>query len=166
MKKTLSIVLLLIISLGMITGCSTDSPSATSSATPANNANNSNIVQPLPETLSIDKLDNCTVAVSLEKGDAYVDDSGKMVMKVTVYGYELYDMVDIANLKEGSTIVRQKEEIKVESVSKSDSGLISINGGEENGGFDLISNDNTVYYDDMSFIKTDKEFESGRSESK
>ena len=87
MKKTLSIVLSLIISLSMITGCSTDSPSATSSATPANNANNSNIVQPLPETLSIDKLDNCTVAVSLEKGNAYVDDNGKMVMKVKVYNY-------------------------------------------------------------------------------
>ena len=33
--------------------------------------------------------------------------------------------------------------------------------------FDYVRKyDNTVYYDDMSFIKTDKEFESGRSESK
>lgn len=147
MKKTLSIVLSLIISLGMITGCSTDSPSATSSATPVNNANNSNIVQPLPETLGIDKLDNCTVAVSLEKGNAYVDDSGKIVIKVKVYNYEVYDMLDIASLKENDIIVRRNEEIKISKLKRLDSGLVSINGGEENGGFDLISNDNTVYYE-------------------
>ena len=34
-------------------------------------------------------------AVSLEKGDAKLSDNDKMVMNVTVYSYELYDMVDI-----------------------------------------------------------------------
>ena len=134
MKKTLSIILVAIISAGALAGCTAKDETAA-------------VINPIPETLDITALDNCTVAVSLEKGDAYVDDSGKMVMKVKAYSYELYDMVDIAALEENSVIVRQKEEVKVTELEKLDSGLIRINGGEENGGFDLISTDNTVYYE-------------------
>ena len=101
----------------------------------------------MPETLDIGALYNCTVAVSLEKGDAYVDDSGKMVMDVSVYSYDLYDMVDIASLNENDVIVRKNEEVKVTQLERLDSGLVRINGGEENGGFDLVSNDSTVYYE-------------------
>ena len=68
-------------------------------------------------------------------------------MDVTVYSYELYDMVDIASLKENDVIVRQKEEIKITELERLDTGLVHINGGEENGGFDLFSNDSTVYYE-------------------
>ena len=105
------------------------------------------IVYPLPETLDINALDDCTVSVSLEKGDAYVDDSGKMVMDVVVYSYDLYDMVDIASLEVNDVISRQNEEVKITSIERLESGLVRINGGEENGGFDLISNDSTVYYE-------------------
>ena len=87
------------------------------------------------------------MAVSLEKGDAKLSDSGKMVMDVTVYSYELYDMVDIAALKENDVIIRKNKEVTVTELERLDSGLVRINGGEENGGFDLISNDSTVYYE-------------------
>ena len=56
-------------------------------------------------------------------------------------------MLDLASLKENDIIVRRNEEIKISELNRLDSGLVSINGGEENGGFDLISNDNTVYYE-------------------
>ncbi|MEE0896083.1 MAG: hypothetical protein U0L88_00430, partial [Acutalibacteraceae bacterium] len=39
------------------------------------------------------------------------------------------------------------EEVTITEVERTDSGLVRINGGEENGGFDLVSNDNTVYYE-------------------
>ena len=68
-------------------------------------------------------------------------------MNLTVYSYELYDMVDIASLKENDVIVRRNEEVTITEVERTDSGLVRINGGEENGGFDLVSNDNTVYYE-------------------
>jgi hypothetical protein len=68
-------------------------------------------------------------------------------MDVTVYSYDLYDMVDIASLSENDVIVRKNEEVKVTQLERLDSGLVRINGGEENGGFDLFSNDNTVYYE-------------------
>ena len=106
-----------------------------------------NVVYPLPETLDVNTLDNCTVPASLENGDVYVDKSGKIVMDVMIYSYELYDMADIASLEVGNTIFRRCEEIKVTDIERLESGLVRINGGEENGGFDLISNDSTVYYE-------------------
>ena len=138
MKKTLSIILTLILSVGLFAGCNSQT---------GKEENNAKVINPLPETLDVNALDNCTVAVSLEKGDAYVDDNGKMVMNLTVYSYELYDMVDIASLKENDVIVRRNEEVTITEVEHTASGLVRINGGEENGGFDLVSNDNTVYYE-------------------
>ena len=147
MKKTLSIILALVLSLGILAGCGTKTEDQ-------NKEQNANVISPLPETLDINALDNCTVAISLEKVGAYVNDSGKMVMDVTVYSYELYDMVDIASLKENDVILRKNEEVKVTELERLESGLVRINGGEENGGFDLISNDSTVYYESgMSDIK-------------
>ena len=96
MKKILSIILAMVLSLGILAGCGTKTEDQ-------NKEQNANIISPLPETLDINALDNCTVAISLENGGAYVNDGGKMVMDVTVYSYELYDMVDIAALKESKT---------------------------------------------------------------
>ena len=140
MKKTLLIVLVLILSVGLFAACNVQTVDK-------NEENNANIISPLPETLDINALDNCTVAVSLEKGDVKLSDNGKMVMDVTVYSYELYDMVDIASLEENDVIVRKNEEVTVTEVERLESGLVRINGGEENGGFDLVSNDSTVYYE-------------------
>ena len=147
MKKTLSIILAVVLSLGMLAGCGTKTE--TESKEP-----NVNVISPLPETIDINALDNCTVAISLEKGGAYVNDSGKMVMDVTVYSYELYDIVDIASLKENDVILRKNEEVNVTEIERLETGLVRINGGEENGGFDLVSNDSTVYYESgMNDIK-------------
>ena len=139
MKKTLSIILALILALGLFAGCKKGTE---------NKENKENkVISPLPETLDIKELDNCTVAVSLEKGDAFVDDSGKMVMKIKAFSYELYDMVDIAELKAGDVIKRLNKEIEITELERLDTGIVRINGGEEKGGFDLASNDSTVYYE-------------------
>lgn len=149
MKKIFSIILALALCLSLFAGCNTQTENN------EENENNTNVIYPLPETLDLNSLDNCTVAVSLEEGGAKVSDSGKMVMDVTVYSYELYDMVDIASLMENDVIVRHNEEIKIAEIERLNTGLVRINGGEENGGFDLISNDNTVYYETgMNDIKS------------
>ena len=144
MKKTLPIILVLILSIGLLAGCNTQTGKNKAETKAEIDAK---VVSPLPETIDVNKLDNCTVAVSLEKGDAKLSDSGKMVMDVTVYSYDLYDAVDIASLKENDVIVRKNEEVTITEVKRLDTGLVRINGGEENGGFDLISNDSTVYYE-------------------
>ena len=148
MKKTLLIVMAVVLCLGMVAGCATQTKNE-------DKEQSIDEIHPLPEMLDINALENCTVAVKLEEGGAYVDDSGKMVMDVTVYSYELYDMADIASLKENDVIVRKGEEIQITELKRLESGLVSINGGEENGGFDLMSNDSTVYYESgMNDIKS------------
>lgn len=140
MKKALSIILVLALSVGLIAGCNLQTESK-------NEENNTKTISPLPGALDINALDNCMAAVSLEKGGVKISDDGKMTMDVTVYSHDLYDMVDIATLKENDVIVRQNEEVTVTELERLDSGLVRINGGEENGGFDLTSNDTTVYYE-------------------
>ena len=140
MKKPLSIILALILSMSLLSACKTQKESEIEEIT-------AKVINPLPETLDIKALDNCTVAVTLEKGAIFKDDNGTTVMDATVYSYELYDVVDVSELKENDVIVRKNEEITITGLERLESGLIRINGGEENGGFDLISNDNTAYYE-------------------
>ena len=145
MKKTLSIILALILALGLFAGCKKGTENGENKEIQEIKENK--VISPLPETLDIKTLDNCTVAVALDKGDAFVDDNGKMVMKIKAFSYELYDMVDIAELKAGDVIKRLNEEIEITELERLDTGLVRINGGEEKGGFDLTSNDSTVYYE-------------------
>ena len=151
MKKTLSMILVLILSIVVLAGCNTTTETKVeepdTQTEVVNEEASAKVITPLPETLDVNALDNCTVAVSLEEGDAYVDDTGKMVMNVMVYSYELYDMIDIAALAENDVIVRQNEEVTITEIERLDTGLVRINGGEENGGFDLATDDSTVYFE-------------------
>lgn len=105
-----------------------------------------NTVVPLPNMNSVQDIDNCTVAVSFEQGDVYVDDTGAMQMDVTVYTYDLYDMVDIAELKEGDVIVIRGEEVIITSLEQTERGLL-INGGLDENGYDLRTSEDTVWYE-------------------
>jgi hypothetical protein len=104
-------------------------------------------IMPLASTLDINNLTDCTVAVSLNKGDVYVDDAGIMQMKVTVYDYDLYDMVDISQLKEGDTIVIGKKDVMISSLERNRAGSVIINGGLDQGGHELITDDSGVFYE-------------------
>ena len=103
-------------------------------------------VSPLPDT-TMENLTDAILSVSLEEGDAYVDDTGKMQMDVKVYTYDKYDMVDISELKEGDTIVTHSGEVEVTSIERTEGGLICINGGQEEGGFDLFTDESGIYYE-------------------
>ena len=140
MKKTVSILLVAILCLGLFAGCNL--PDAITSA-----SEDVTIINPLPETLDVANLSDCTVAVSLAQGDVFADDSGNTMMKAKVYNYECYDMADIAALAEHDVIVRRGEEIEITKLERLDSGLVRINGGEEAGGFDLASDESTVYFE-------------------
>ena len=104
------------------------------------------VVSPLPNTIDVQNLDNCIVAVSLEQGDAYVDDAGAMQMNLMVYTYDLYDMVDIADLVVGDVIVIRGEDVLITSLEQNEIGLF-INGGLDENGYELRTDDNTVWYE-------------------
>ncbi len=103
-------------------------------------------VNPLPDT-TMENLTDAILAVSLEEGDAYVDDSGKMQMDVKIYTYDKYDMADISKLKVGDIIVTHAGEVEVNSLERSESGLLYINGGLEEGGFDLVTDESGIFYE-------------------
>lgn len=103
-------------------------------------------VYPLPDS-TMDILNNATLAISLEEGDAYVDDTGIMQMNIKIYSYDLFDMVDISGLKSGDIIVTHFGEVLVSTVEQNAFGTIHINGGLENGGMDLFSDGGGVYYE-------------------
>jgi len=112
-------------------------------------------ITPLPVTIDMNNLTDCTVAVSFNKGDAYVDDNGVMQLKVKVYTYDLYDMVDIAMLAVGDTIILRGKEMVITSLVTTDSGAVQINGGLDVGGYELITTDYTVYFETgYSDVKT------------
>ena len=103
-------------------------------------------ISPLPD-MSMENLTDTILSVSLDEGNAYVDDHGRMQMDLTIYSYDQYDMVDIANLKVGDTLVRHDGEVKVASKEQHEAGTIYINGGLDNGGFNLITDDCGTFYE-------------------
>lgn len=120
--------------------------------------NEVHLVCPLPTTIDLDNITECTLAISLENGDIYEEKSGdhkEVKMKVKVYDYELFDMVDVAMLEVGSILEINKEQIEVTSIERNDLGNISINGGLDVGGYELHTDENGVYYSiGYSDIKT------------
>ena len=101
-------------------------------------------VEPLPETLDVNALTDATVAASFSAEDSSEKD-GKTQITLTVYDYDVYDMVDVAQLAVGDTIVVDGKDMVVTSREDKD-GFVTINGGLEQGGVDLTSDDSGVYY--------------------
>ena len=77
----------------------------------------------------------------------YVDDTGKLQMDVTIYTYDKFDMVDIANLNPGDILVTCTDEIEVNYMERKVSSTIYVNGGQENGGIDLLTEDNGIFFE-------------------
>ena len=103
-------------------------------------------VLPLADT-TMDELDFSILAVSLEEGDAYVDDTGKMQMDLKIYSYDKYDLVDISLLAVGDILVTHAGEVEVASLERDASGTVYINGGFLNEGLDLVTDEGGIYYE-------------------
>ena len=103
-------------------------------------------ISPLPDA-TMENLTDAILSVSLAEGDAYVDETGKMQMDLKIYSYDCYDMVDISNLKVGDILVKHSGKVQVTSIEQNDAGTVYINGGLDNGGFDLVTDDCGVFYE-------------------
>ena len=101
-------------------------------------------IEPLAESLDLNALTDATVAASFGAEDISEKD-GKTQITLTVYDYDVYDMVDVAQLAVGDTIVVDGKDMVVTSREDKD-GFVTINGGLEQGGVDLTSDDSGVYY--------------------
>ncbi len=116
------------------------------------------LVRSLPTTIDLENITDCTLAVSIENGGIYTEEAGdatEVKMKVRVYDYELFDMVDVSMLEVGSILEINKEQIAITSIERNDLGNVSINGGLDVGGYEFHTDENGVYYSiGYSDIKT------------
>lgn len=103
-------------------------------------------VSPLPETIELNEISDCTLAVSIENGAVGAGEAGTAKMKVTVYDYEVFDLVDISKLEAGSIIELNQELITIETIETNELGTVVINGGLDVGGYELATNEDGVYY--------------------
>ena len=108
--------------------------------------NDARMIGPLPDT-TMENLSDAILSVSLDGSSVYVDDDGHTKMVLQIYTYDQYDMVDIAGLKVGDVFVRYSGEVEVSSIERTESGRICINGGLENNGFDLTTDDSGIFYE-------------------
>lgn len=109
----------------------------------------SKVINPLENWLTktdLETLDDCIVAVSFSLDDLYTIESGDLALDFTVWDYDIYDMVDISQMAVGDAIVIQGETVDITSLERDDDGAVIINGGIENGGYELRHDDDTVFY--------------------
>lgn len=105
-----------------------------------------NWIQPLPETVDLENPGSCTLSVSLAEGDVYLDDTGVLRMKLTVYDYDRYGAADIAALRVGDTITIDAENVVVKTLNVDEYGTVDINGGLSGDGYSLTTNDDATYH--------------------
>ena len=140
MKRLFKATLSLGLALGVLglSGCGT--PAADSgSASAGGSQREARRVEPLADTLDVSALAEGDQQFTAGfRGSDIREDGGQLVIDLTVYTYDLYDAVDISMLAAGDTLVVKGEDIPVTAVAEENGG-VTVNGGLENGGVDLIS---------------------------
>ena len=103
------------------------------------------VIRPLVD-ITMETLEDSVVHISFGQDDFYKDASGNIFMRMQIYSYDKFDMVDISGLKAGDVILLSGEEILVNTVEQNDRGTILVNGGLDEGGFDLATDDSGIYF--------------------
>lgn len=108
-------------------------------------------IEPLESQINVNNLADGTYSVSFTAADSSMED-GTFSIHVTVYDYEHFDAAQVNALKEGNVLSIDGNDMTVESVSVSDTGLVTINGGLEEGGCDLYVDEDGTYYESLMDI--------------
>ncbi len=125
--------------------------SAESTVETSEEQGNSGKVEPLASKIDVNNLADGTYSVSFTSADSSMED-GAFSIHVTVYDYEHFDAAQVNALKEGDVLSIDGNDMTVESVSVSDTGLVTVNGGLEEGGCDLYVDEDGTYYESLMDI--------------
>ena len=106
------------------------------------------IIEPLPAAFDMEHLDGNTIHVSFGADDVYMD-GGSLVTHLTIYDQELYDMVELSQMEVGDTLRIDGQDMVITSLEQNEYGSYIINGGIENDGCCLVTNENGVYYEQL-----------------
>ena len=102
-------------------------------------------ILPLPS--AYESIEDCTIAISLQEGGISEDSDGTVLLTATLFEYDLYDAAELFLLKAGDSIVIRQRVVAITSIEESSYGTLLINGGLDAGGYELRTDDNTVYYE-------------------
>ena len=101
-------------------------------------------VAPLATAIDTAALADGTYAVSFVATDVTTENAATQI-NVTVYDYEHFDASAVEALKTGDTLVIDGNSMVVDTVEDNGSGMITINGGLEQGGCDLGKDEDGNY---------------------
>ena len=149
MKKAISLSLALCLALS-VSACGKTADTTTDAA--ASDAQNSSAsgtqaqrIEPMSGTkIDTENLADGTYAASFSSSDV-IDDAGLLKLHFTIYDYDRYDADQISQLAAGDTLVVDGQDMAVEKVEQNNGG-VTVNGGLENGGVDLVPGDSGTYY--------------------
>lgn len=99
------------------------------------------LIKPVASGLDVDYLTDATVPAAFTADDFRWMGGN---LRMTVYGKDLYDAVDIARLQVGDTLVYSGEPMVIEKIEELGGGL-DINGGLDNGGCCLTAHEGGTY---------------------
>lgn len=108
-------------------------------------------VTPLATTIDTSALADGTYAVSFVATDA-TSENGAVQLNVTIYDYEHFSADAIENLKAGDTLVIDGNSVVVDTVEPNGDIIICVNGGLEQGGYDLSKDEDGNYFESLMDI--------------
>lgn len=108
-------------------------------------------VAPLATTIDTSALADGTYAVSFIATDA-TSGNGAVQLNVTIYDYEHFSADAVENLKAGDTLVIDGNSVTVDTVEHNGDITICVNGGLEQGGYDLSKDEDGNYFESLMDI--------------
>ena len=160
MKKRL--ILVIALCLTALTACSTNPTSSAQSAQPSQSTQTAQPAEPAQSTAPATEAksikptpmanidlkhpkEGFTAPISFTAADVKKD-GDKITLTMKVYEQELFDAVEVSQLKAGDTLAAGGETVKVTEVKERKAGGVTINGGYEKGGITLFPGDGGTYY--------------------
>lgn len=144
--------------LTALTACSTNPTSSAQSAQPNQSTSAAQSAEPAaqaknikPQPMAMANMDlkhpkeGFTAPVSFAAADVKKD-GDKITLTMKVYEQELFDAVEVSQLKAGDTLTAGGQTVKVTEVKERKAGGVTINGGYEKGGITLFPGDGGTYY--------------------
>ncbi len=109
------------------------------------------VIKPLPSGIKVREIKDATVPVSFKVSSFYWPES---TLTIDVWSEDLYDAVEVSLMQTGDTLVYKGQNIIVKTIDKDESGILTINGGIEEGGAYLKAYEGGTYrglqFDDHS----------------
>lgn len=150
--------------LTALTACSSNPTSSTQSAQPSQSTQTAQPAESTqspapaaqtkdikPQPMAMANMDlkhpkeGFTAPVSFTAADVKKD-GDKITLTMKVYEQELFDAVEVSQLKAGDTLTAGGQTVKVTEVKERKAGGVTINGGYEKGGITLFPGDGGTYY--------------------